>query len=239
MKRAQEEFSQTDPSLADQALVNRDSPAAPPTNGLCACKETGGAQPSLANRVRVPVALLWPFPPTQWRWVPGGQQHRQEKPQHLLEAEEIQGSQAATCHPRGSFYNAESQALPGRLEQGPGISVFAASQTPNQKHCSPFSLQRHGQPASGSQAPSFWFQGHDPLLTLPSSWPAEGPPQPSPGALCPPFPLFPLIIVHPCQARSPHGICPPPLTSPDSAALCPRPAFQLPPWPPPGSPPIC
>lgn len=137
MKRAQEECSQT-----DQALVNRDSPAAQPTNGPCACKETGGAQLSLANRVRVSMALLWPFPPTKWRWVPGGQQHRQEKPQHPLEAEEFQGSQAATCHPRGSFYNAESQAFPGRLGQGPGISVFAASQTPNQKHCLPFSLQR-------------------------------------------------------------------------------------------------
>lgn len=85
----------------------------------------------------------------------------------------------------------------------------------------------------------FWSQVHVRLLTLPGSCRTEGGPQANPGALClalPPLPSH-LLSTHP-KAHSPHGICPPPLTSSDSAAACPRPASQIPPRLPPSSLPI-
>ena len=137
---------------------------------------------------------------------------------------------------------------PGRLGQSPGICVcsFPTAQ-PVGSACLAASRGLASLRVSGpghhlsAEAPSlcFWLLGHDPLLTLPGPCPAEGQPQANPEVLCPPLPPLPShpVSTHP-KAHSPHGICPPPLTSPDSAAVCPGPASQPPPWPPPGSSPI-
>lgn len=211
VERAQEECSQADLSLADQALVNRDrdSPAAQPTNGPV---------PVRRQVVHSRAWQTWAGCPWHCCGLPllpdgdgcqGDSSTDRRNPSTSLGQRKSRVPEQPPAIPE-AHSKMQSQALPGRLGQGPGISVFAASQTPNRKPCWPFFLQRPGQPASGSQALSFWFQGRDPLLTLPKPCPVEGPPQTSPGALCPPLPRSPLI----------HGPPTPKPTVPMAFVLC-------------------
>lgn len=158
--------------------------------------------------------------------MPRGRQHRQKEPQHLLGAEEVQGSQAA---------HSKMQSP----RPCPGLLAISVCSFPNPKLWALLALLLpRAKPAClRVSGPCFWFQGHDSLLSRSGPCPAEGQPQKSPGPGASPSPSSLSFIICPPQSPQSPWHLSPTLTSHDSAALCPRPAFQPPPWPPPASPP--
>lgn len=161
------------------------------------------------------------------------------------------GPHAATCHTAAT----RSQGIPEcRVLHPPGE---AGAEPRNQCVCcfptlnlwAGLALRPPGAgPASGSWAPAFAFMQRPPpcasgsrVVTSGSSAWALSCPGPASDRPSSPVPSLPLLPSHPSsshpRAHSPHSICPLPLTSPDSAAVCPGPASRPPPWPPPGSPP--
>lgn len=131
----------------------------------------------------------------------------------------------------------------------PGLPREARARPRNQCVCSfpnpkPKAVLAFLPPEAGPaclrvSGPILLVPGSRPLIDPSYALSCRGPASDQPRDLVPappPLPSHPWSA-HP-KAHSPYGICPLPLTSPDSAALCPRSAFQPPPRPPPSSPPV-
>lgn len=185
-----------------------------------------------------------------------GRQRRQEKPQHLSGAEEMQGFLGGhlplSCN---QIPGARSKMLIPQPSQGgwdraqePVRLQLPKPQTSNPGRCLPCcsrglaSLLRVSGPVCREPP----CRGPLPVLLVPGSCPLADPPwvmfYRGPASSRPwglgPSPALSSIVHPPQSPQSPWHLSPTKLTSSDSEAACPGPASQLPPRLPPSSLPI-